>query len=573
MKRAAGSLLPLVLLLCAALPLAAQARSGSGNLRAITTADFLFLGLQDPALYPETSLEGNPANLLRLTQTLLTSQIVVDVLRSSVTNTRADSTIGALGGSLVSKETTFSPAEKVALYVPLGTDRRSPRLGIRVAGDLQLHDRLDTYQDYRSFSEDLTVEERDRPFGGTVDVALGLPTTGPGLGFALGYGFGYLPAVFPVEVDRTLSPVLTSYGAAVRDSDVFTHLARAAAGTNLSLSRAAEVSLTISYTGTFQDAARSWVAVDTDADGRADVLMPYAEWVVNTDGPSAGGPATPAISYSQMDLTVGTRLGLSPMLRLYVSDTAELFLAGTYYPLYMSSRLQYQRPRYATDLEDNLSELRQVLNGNLRCVDATLGVALATSRDARLKIGATYTRRDTVLRQDGLRGNGDLLYSTRNPDHYTELALGLEPANDSVVALLDQPALDVQQSVTLRMGWSYLPAAGPGVFVGGAVRGSHSVQTWRAYNLDTRSVWEETVTTQGIVWAFEPVAGLRIKVSDKITAGFSAAGTGLEGSLASNGETAPFNVQLQKTTLNGAQDLAGSVPFSLSVRLDFVAAL
>jgi hypothetical protein len=566
-----------ILMLNSGLPLAAQAPGGTGTLRRFTVADFLFLNLQDPSLYPETSVDYNPANLLRMTDLIFTSHTTFDLSRTSTTSTRTDDTIGALGGTLKSEETKLSPSENLGLYVPLGSTPRSPRLGVRAAADLASRDKLDSYDNYRSFSEKLTLEEKEQPFNAHIDLGLGMPTTaaGLGLGFALGYGYGYLPAVFPVQVDQSLNPVLTSYGIPLRQNDSFTHIARGTVGANLSLSRAAELSLALAYTGRFVDAAQSYVAIDTDSDGRNDTKLLYSDWIVSKEGVDKGGPTAEevAISYSQMDLSIGTELSLAPRIRLYVSDTAELFLGGRYFILLMSDRTQYKRPIKADDIDGNQSTFQQYIDANFKSFDATLGLGLATARDAYLKVGVTYKRMDQAVKQNGTQKNGDGLYSTRNPDHYTELTLGLEPTNNAIVSLLDRPTLSLSQSLTLLLGWSYIPTGVLGVFLGGSVQGALRSDTYKAYNLDTRSVWEETVASQSIQWTINPVAGLRLRVSDSLSLGISATGTGIEGSLTSANETAPFNLELQKTTLNGTQDRSSSSPLNVLVQFDLTAVL
>lgn len=543
------------------------AAAGSGNLRAIATNNFYFLELQDPLIYPETNLGINPAILSRIRDTLLRNDTGFLWNENKQTQVRTDESVGALNGTHDIVNQSMDLSESVALYLALEPLQSTPRLGLELSVRLPYTNASEQFTDYQSFSESLSVKTEslnpDVRFRALTAFSIGsLP-----LGLSVGYGFTFSPHVFPTYTDNTLNPTLTYYGPSVKDSDVSTHRLHGSVGTLLPLSRAAELSLSVVYNGAFSDASQSYISFDTDSDGKNDKTLLYADYIVSKD---PGGPATPAESYEAQDTTVETQLSFSPTLRLYVADGAELFIGGSYRILDVADRNKYQHPSYATDVEEDQSSYQQIVDGNLKGFDAVLGMGISTGAAAYMKLGLSYSRRDRTVLQDGTAIAGNSLYSSLNPDHYTELALGMDPGNESIVSLLDRPSSAIDQTVALSIGWQYLPAGAVGIFFATKISGTWNDAVYRAFNLDTRSVWEETRSSQTLQWHIEPVAGVLLRLSGTLSCAINLSAFRSTGSVSGSTETMPFNVDLQTTSTNGTRDLTNLFPNSVSIQASFI---
>jgi hypothetical protein len=550
----------MILSVLAGASLGAQTSRGSGNLRGVNDRDFIFRPLQDPLLYPECAFTVNPAVLMDVSETILITDLGSSFGRSVDLYTRLDDTYGSIGGTYTAAETTFFPDLLAGLILPLGEKNNSPRFGATADFSLDYANERDEYVNYNAFSEHIVSGMEDISWNAGTDLFLAIQPKSVELGFSLGYGYSSIPRLFSVVSDDTLES--GSYiDEEVRGYDEKAHAAGARTGIIVPLSRAAELSLALNYRGNFTDRADTYLSIDEDGDGYNETVISYAEYY-----------SARAAKYESKDLTIGTRLTLHPVMRLYVSDDVEMFFSGQYSILDRSDRTYYQRVRYITDLTDDQSLYREITNASFTSFQAHGGFAVETENNGLVKFGIGYTREDRRFRQEGIGPAGANIYSRLNANNYTELSLGLEPLNNSIVSQIETPTEVLTQLLTFRFGYEQHPVRGPATYFLINVTGMNEKKSFHAYNLDTRSVWYEEERTIGLSWELQPVAGIAIKIGKKenVIWSINVQGTGTVGDPSKVSESAPYDTFLNRTTTNGEIDTSQKVNFEFEAGTGFL---
>jgi hypothetical protein len=551
--------------------ISAQAKGGgSGNLRPVAEENFYFYTLQDPLLFPETAFETNPAVLRRTGSTVIVTENNFEFRSSSETAERLDETVGSKGGTYTIVNRRFDPAAQFSLFFPLLKVKNKPVLGFSLDFDMDYELQKEEYINYRAFSENVMVEQSDKPFIIGSDLYFSSAINSVFWGVSGGYDFYYAPALLKTVTDANLPDEGTYVETTVRDHDTFSHTADVSLGTIIPLSRAAELSFAVNYQAEFTDKQTSYIAVDTNGDGNNDTILKYSDYVFY-DAP--GGPATLASDYDAKDLTISNIVTIHPTMRLYVADSVELFFGGQYTILDRTQRTYYQRVILVNDPgQENESIQYETFDASYTSFKAAGGLAVLFGKNSLLKAGVGFLRDDRRFSQDGKTAVGVNLYNRQNPEHYTELNLGLEPANNSIAANVEYPSTDVEQSILLRLGLENKPPRGVQTYFAVDLAASRDRKTYFAYNLDTRSVWKEEVVSEGIVWDLTPVAGIAFPVGKKKNGVWSVSlkGTGTAGNLFQISETAPFDESIGKTTTDGSIDSERSTGFNFDIKTGFV---
>jgi hypothetical protein len=544
------------------------AQSGSGNLRRVGNAEFEFYSLQDPLLFPETAFEVNPAVLRRLNKKFLLFDSDLSLESSSTTAERLDDSIGSKGGTYTQLSQDFTPSAALGYLSPLSKAKRRPILGAVLDFDMTYDLEQQEYIDYQAFSENVVNRQLDTPLTVGSDFFFA-STLGKGFwGASAGYAFNYIPALFRTVTDASLPDDGTYVDNTVREYDIFSHNAAASLGTVFPISRAAEISVAVNYDGAFTDRKKEYIAIDKDGDGNNETVMEYGTYVFFE---GAGGPATLAESYDAKDLTISNQVTLHPSMRLYVADKVELFFGGEYTVLDLDHRTSYQRIRLVGDPEEEDESIKyDTFNSSFTSFDVLGGLAVRVGANSLMKMGIGYLRDDQRFSQDGRTAAGGLLYNRENTGNYTELSLGLEPANNSIIGNVENSSKDLTHSLILRIGLENKPKSGLQTFFAFDLTASRNKAVYYAYNLDTRSVWYEESVTEGILWELSPVAGIAFPVGKNGAWSVSLKGTGSFGDPERTTETAPFDESQQKATTDGSIDLAKTADFNFEVKIGFV---
>ena len=134
----------------------------------------------------------------------------------------------------------------------------------------------------------------------------------------------------------------------------------------------------------------------------------------------------------------------------------------------------------------------QIYNSGLGSFDVLMGLDFVDQKKAKnFRIGVGYSRYAEKYTQNGDSAAGTNLYSSLNPDHYTELSLGVDPINDRIInSELYQSATEVH-SVNLNARYQWIPINKFTLYFDFGISGYYDTKTYRAFNIDTHTVWEE----------------------------------------------------------------------------------
>ena len=125
-------------------------------------------------------------------------------------------------------------------------------------------------------------------------------------------------------------------------------------------------------------------------------------------------------------------------------------------------------------------------------------------------------------------------------------------------------------SALVRLGLEWKPAKDVALTSSLGLTGSVSTLYYRAFNTDTRSVWQETVASDSIALGLSPKLCLTVPAGEKALLSFSLAPDTGSGSYARGRETAAFDLTLNRQSEDGSVDLTGSSELSLSLGLSLV---
>jgi len=541
--------------------------SSSSALQAVDPDSFLLADLEEAILYPETDYGRNPAILGLLSWDPLIVDLDAALTRDVSTSTRLDESEGALGGTDETLDQTLDGDMYLEKVFHFGKNN-SDALAWSLSGDFTWDTTQEHLTNYDAYTENVLYTTEDLPFTVGTNLVWGSKS---GLipfpvGARLGYSFSLDKALFTWVQDSLLSAPYVSD--TKQDYDQITHALKASLGAVLPISKVAEFAAAVRYEGSLMDKDSKYIAMDEDQDGYDESIETTTVYYQTYE--ENGGPAVTATSYSYMDLTVDNNVYVDPTMRLFITDNAELFFTGSWKAFGLSWNETYERIRLTTDVSDDLSDAVYTYDSGLTSFEVLAGLSFKDA-GGQLKLGIGYAQDDVRFHQEGTDSSGDSsLYSSLNTNNYTEMNLGTDPANETITASDDviSPTTDVTRSVFATVGWTYKPIKGVGLYLSAKLSGSLNEKVYNAYNLDTRTVWTETVTSSSIDWAIKPAAGFYMPLGPKATLVLDLSGSDNTGTVTSDSETAPTS---SYTTTDGSIDLSGGSAVSLtaSVRLLF----
>ncbi len=562
-NKARAVIASLILACLALLPslLAAQTERSIASLRAPGIRDFDFLGIRDARLYPETDFVGNPALLLSLPSSFFIIDADLPLSVSKNTLIRGDASIGQKGGSQATTDSSFLPAVELFSLSRM----RSSASGFHLDSNLDLQSVEVQSANYAALSEDSVTTDPD----GSGSLYLGgiYATRGKGLswGFDGGLGMEIQPHSFRKTVDSSTGTALTSYGVAINMEDSVETKLKLNTGFGIPLSRSANLGIGLKFSGAIQDRSKAYRVADADSDGIAESLLSAKDfWLAYVPA----DPAEEVTAYSAKKQNLKIAAVLAPGLRIALSDSMEIFAALEWAAIDLDFGTSYEHFSYLGSPADyvDASVAHLSANGGLASGSALVGMIIGKSRASLLRMALAYERSDTRLSQDGRDAVGNSVYSAYNPWNYTEVALGTAPANGALVNAVGLPWSSVSNAVRLLGAWEYRPSQAMSLFADCALGGSHRLDRYYAYNLDTRSVWSETSSSLGIEWELETTAGLSMDIGNGKRLVFDCRLAPLGGSSAQESESLPHDDDANTDSSNGAYDLTSSQPFSLRIR-------
>ena len=539
------------------------------SLRAIGNSDFTFYQFQDPLLFPDVAVTVNPAMAAALSDHFIDGVLDAPYTRNETTLTRADNSIGQKGGTSDTVVQSLLPTATYLELLPSKMKKLPGVMGFDASANLSYNDTETVKTNYDSTGQSAKTTSLTWPFGATAGALYAKQNPKSTIGLAADLSYAMNRHAFQETQTVVGSNIVTTYSSALNPYDIYTGALDLRGGIKLPLSRSAEFDLAAGVTGGLSDQSTNYTAVDTNGDGFADEILTYHDWYLST-GP--GAPTVTAKGYDNLDRTWSVKALLSPELRVALTDDLELFTDGTWNGFDYSDRTTYQHITYSGSSPDQ-SVANAYLNSSLTTGQVLVGLAVGKSTDSLLKVGVGYQRIDTRYSQTGVDAAGNSVYSNINPNHYPEVSLGTAPAYDTVVqavtGLGQPPWSDVTNALILEGGWEY--RSGPQVrfFANVRVSGSSRAQQYWVFNLDTRTPWNETVTSNALSWGLTGTAGVAIQVSRTMALTIDCVGDALNGNVAQNAETLPFDTVLGKDTTNGSTDQTTTTPVNVTIHAGF----
>jgi hypothetical protein len=533
------------------------------DLRVIADAEFNFVLFRDPLLYPETSIELNPAVAAGYASTLVSGELDLPYERSDESLIRADDSTGQKGGMSRKVDDALTPDFSIMSLFPAKMGKTSVVAGVFGTALLALDNVQTQNTNYNSISESEVITDLTWPLGLSVGGLLAGGKRASGWGLTLEYAFTMDLHSFE-RIDSVAAGTTSSrWTDALNDSDIFTHDLDFRLGKRFPLSRSTTLGLAAQLGAGLRDASTSYISVDSDDDGTGDTVMSLHDYYFSADYQT-----TAAYSYDRSDRTWGFRALLSPDIRVSLQDGVEVFIAGTWRGLDMDYRTYHEHVLYDASSTDESRET-SILNSGLRSGELLLGVALGTNTDSLWKIGAGYRRIDEQFSENGWDSVGSSIYSTVNPNHYPEVSLSLTPKDDLVSEMVDAlglpPWSDVTNAIFASLSFETKASVKLRLFASLRSEWFNQVQTWEVFNLDTRTVWSETVTVNEFSWDAKAIAGLAFELDKNAVFVLDCVGTGVSGIFTGSSETLPFDTTAGTETTNGSTDLTKSSPLTLKI--------
>lgn len=525
--------------------------------------DFLYLTTMNKVFYPELDYNTNPAFLGNVNETFAIGNLEFAGSLDIETLTRIDDSIGVKGGT---EETTVLNLKPLADFVffTLLKNKSVFGFGLNYQSTHYLERIYDS--EYNGVSQDLQKELFDNTFEAGVDLYFSPKISGGlSLGFALGYDFSHDPALFNWITDSTVDPALTYPDTlAVPDNTSdFGHGIDAAVGL-IFPADSGELRLSVDYQGEYVDRNNEYIEVDTDGDGFNDTIYSVADYYYLTS--DKGGPAETVSGYSFEHYTLSNIVDLNAGIVWKFGEGSSVIVDGSWRPFGLVYE-HYSEHIITESVDTDVSYLDTSVNSGLGTFEAGLAFDFYDKKNKVIfRIGAGYYHYSESLHQEGDNDAGLLLFSTSNTGNYEELELGLEPENNSLVEAGIDPAEQVVHGAYIDACWRWTPEKKVTLFLDLGVAAYYDVSTYKAYNLNTLSVWEETVSSANIDLLLSSVAGVSIPISDKMALMVDVSGLGFIGDFSFADETHMYDTDLLSYSSDGTVDLVDD--FSINTELD-----
>ncbi|HAK45567.1 MAG TPA: hypothetical protein DCO79_06565, partial [Spirochaeta sp.] len=516
--------------------------------------DFLYLTDFNQDVYPELDYETNPAFLRNLKDKLLLGSLYFDGSYDTETKTRIDDSVGATGGTETSVLLGLNPAADFVFFTPT-KDKNIAGFGVNIESNHY----FDTLTDikYNGATENLQEKLSDNTFSVGADFYLAPKISkGPDAGFTIGYDFSHDPALYNWITDSTVSPAV-SYTETLAEPDNtndFSHGLDAAAGLVFPVS-SGEFRLSVDYRGVFTDSSDEYVAVDTDLDGFNDSVMKLYNYL--DLAPTGGGPVDNVTGKDFVHYTFSNDVNLNTGIT-WTFDKGKSVLLDVSWKAFGYLYEHYALHILTEDIDTDVSYLDTSYNSSLGSYDLSLAFDLLNKeKKTVLRIGAGYSHYEESLHREGDTDAGTMRFSSQNDGNYEELELGLNPENNSLVDSGIGPAEQLIHGVFVDACWRWTPEKKVTLLLDIGAAAYYDITTYRAFNLDTLTTWEETAAAANISCMLGSVAGISFPLGEKIKCMVDLNNIGFIGDFGFADETHMYDTDTLRYSDNGEGYLLG----------------
>ena len=532
--------------------------------------DLLFSNSLNISLYPEVNYTRNPSVLNGVVTPFMLGGLDLSGAYNYEKMERIDSAIGTAGGTDIDTQLDILPTVGLSWFFP--TDEGNA-WGVSIDYNSVHQQGSEKLSLYNNASENSTSTMSDNEFDAGVDFYFTLP---PGdntnMGFLLGYNFTYDPTAVRWVNDLSVNPGLNYIEATTDDDYIQDFLHKLHIGYGISMPfNGFDLYAAVNCEGGYEDRARAFTAYDSNGDGYNDKLTLLGDYYLLAA--DAGGPEDAVSAFVYENYSLRGSVDLSSSLYIPFSEKFALIVDGEY------SVIDYRYSHYLmhvidSTIESDESYFNQYDDSGLGSFSATIGTEFSNSeKRTKLRIGAGYSRFAETHTQDGDTAAGLSLFSSLNPGNYTEMNLGVAPVNNVLSSDGDvDPYRDIVQSVSLFGRYEFAPAQRTVLYLDFGVSGVHAAEIFRAYNLDTRTVWEERNITADLDFVFESVAGVAFPLGDKVTCTVDLKNFGITGDASLLDETHMYDIELESLSTSGDMDYSDEFHFNAELSLGFTAA-
>ena len=510
--------------------------------------DFLYITPFNRTFYPELDYRKNPAVLTDVDEKMLLGNLVFKTAYNSQTKTRIDDSIGAAGGTNTESVLDINPS---ADFIILGPGKDRTASGFSMDFQYNYFSQKEADIKYNGASENLQAVLSDTPFDIGADFFLASQISkGVSAGGSLGYSFGYDPALFRWITDSTVSPA-SSYTEALSTPDNYndyTHGIDAAFGFIFPQEKV-EISLSIDYQGRYTDSSDRLVEVDTDGDGYNDQVYKYYAYLGLPA--ESGGPSDAVTGMEFVNFTFDNNLDLNAGLIWNFDRYKSMILSGSWKALGLN--YSHYADNIITEVKDtDVSYLDKYYSYGLTSFDANLAFDIYNREKKQVfRIGGGYSLHNERFTQEGDTDAGTMLFSSRNEGNYPELNLGLEPENNSLADSEIYPDSQLIHKIVVDACWRWTPEKKVTLFIDLGARAYLDSRIYRAFNLDTLTVWEEESRSLNIDWIFGTAAGISFPLGEKLSCMVNLSNLGASGDFSFADESHMYDSDIQRVSENG----------------------
>ncbi len=529
--------------------------------------DFIFLKSARLGIFPELSYEANPAILLNISNPFLLNSYNFEATYLEIEKKRINNLIGLKDGTETVSTINLVPQVDFSTFLPFG---KKKVFGLDFNYLSEHVNNTLIQKNYNAVSENISSQIQTNSF--TTGLNLYLASAAgkkANIGYSLGYNFDYDPKVFKWITDSSYNPTLlyTTENADTDYIDVITHGIDGSVGLNFPLDKHS-VSLGVVYKGFYKDSSNEYIAVDSDGDGYKDKLYTLKDYYFLDT--KYGGPVVAVSSFNHENYSILTNVDITASAILFLSKGVSLIADGNY--SVVDYRYNHYYKHILTELvKKDVSYYDQIYNSGLGSFNVLLGFDFKDPKKTKnLRIGVRYFRDMEKYTQNGDTAAGTDLYSTINPNHYIELNLGTNPANDSIVNSNIYPSSIEVQQIKLESRYKWVPDKKLKVYFDFNVLAVYNTKNYRAFNLDTRTVWEEQAVSKGLNIKMDSLLGIAFPLGKKLVCTLDLQNFHTLGDAYISTETNTFDVDKDRPSENGENYLLSDKDMNFNLNLGFM---
>ena len=532
--------------------------------------DLLFSNEQNMSIFPEINYGKNPAVIQGITAPLIFTDLDFDGSYEYLKEERVDSSVGVIGGTEIVDSLSLIPALGFTHFLPAD---QGPVFGYSLYYD-SAHELSETRSlKFNDPSENDSLSAYNEAYSGGTDFYLSFSAGKEkpvDMGFSLGYGITYDPVMFSWFTDNAITPSLSYIQPSADEDDTLGFDHRLSFDYGLAIpDEGFDLMLGLNCTGIYSDRNTKYMPYDSNGDGHKDSVADFNTYYFLKA--EVGGPENEVSKYSLEDYDLTGKINLVGSFVKPFSEKFSFILDADYHLIDYTYSHYLEHIIEAADETDG-SYTNKYYNSSFGSFSATIGADFSNpEKKYSMRLGLSYSREAEQYSQEGDKSTDLSQFSSLNPGNYTELELGTEPVNNVLSANVDlYPDQTIVHSAGLVGRYEFQPENKTVLFLDFGVTGYYQKLIYRAYNLDTRTVWEESDVSAELGWLFESVAGVSFPLGENFSCMLDLKNIGLAGDLSVLDETLMYDIEELYASPDGSVNNSDEFSVGFSLDLAFI---